>query len=921
MAEIDRLNFVMGMDTAPMARGGTAVTRVFGRMNTKFKAVIGTVGLLSAVFVGFAVKAVKAGTKFESAWNEVRTLLDETTTDTVALRKEVLRLADSIGRPPTELSQGLYQVISAGVSDTADAMHVLEVATKASIAGLTDSFTAVDAITTVMNAWKLEIKDVTLISDLMFNAVKEGKLTFGELSANIGKVATTAALAKVSFAEVSAALATMTKSGLSMEESTTALNQLLLQTIKSQDEAKITAKKYGFELSATALAAKGLGGLMNDIATATDGNIDALVALMPNIRAFTGEAILAGMASEEFNRILKTTETVLGSTEEALGKIKEGLEETSKALSAKLEVIYIRFAEKIIPALNKGLQATIDLLKSITESEADKILKAIRDIEGISSLTAQVLLRERINDLLEDQEALEIDNAFILEKGGNALSVRLGTMERLKASADGRLAIMQTVANQLVDIARKEGGLIILEEKRVQFAKELQVAEIAVASAFVDQETVGKRGLKILENNRDAIKTSIRLLDRLLDPLTEQKDIIELIGRLEREIDRLRKEGVKDTKKIAENVKDTASEDLELEFSVAFENIGRAGDAIGRLSNEIGALSMKSTNAIIQMGRVADNIGLIQSASRDASSRLIDKLVPGLSIVASGFSILNSIFGDTETQIDTTGRAAERLAEQLRKLEEAFERSIRLRDISAAKEIQERLDRLFATGDLAGISESLLAAFAGGATLQELFPQGAMGAPALGNIISILRSIGQEGAQAFIDFQNVVRDALEDGIITDAEARAIDKAIAKMAEFPGLMSSFSDETLEALDAIEALTDQLSDLADEAERTAEEVALERQREFIAGLPTARLLPAMDEAGELPENRAVRQFVGITELQGNFLIGVLSTSRAIQQSILDLLAERLGAGGGLSIESINRNLGEDIENAERGIGVLS
>ena len=203
-----------------------------------------------------------------------------------------------------EVAPWLFQFLSSGVTDTADAIFVLEVATNASIALLTDSFTAVDAITTVMNAWKLEVKDTTKIADLMFNAVKEGKLTFAELSNNIGKVATTAALAGVSFAEVSAALATMTKSGLSMEESTTALNQLLLQTIKSQDEAKITAREYGFELSATALAAKGLGGLMNDIAKATEGNIDALVTLMPNIRAFTGEAILAGMANEEFNRIL-----------------------------------------------------------------------------------------------------------------------------------------------------------------------------------------------------------------------------------------------------------------------------------------------------------------------------------------------------------------------------------------------------------------------------------------------------------------------------------------------------------------------------------------------------------------------------------------------------------------------------------------
>ena len=131
MPEIDKLNFVMGMNTQGMTRGGTAITRVFGKMNVKFKAVLGTVGLLTAVFLGFTSKAIKAASKFEDSWNEVRTLLDETKTDSKALREEVLRLSVAVGRPPEEVSRGLYQVVSAGVTDAADAMFVLEVATKA----------------------------------------------------------------------------------------------------------------------------------------------------------------------------------------------------------------------------------------------------------------------------------------------------------------------------------------------------------------------------------------------------------------------------------------------------------------------------------------------------------------------------------------------------------------------------------------------------------------------------------------------------------------------------------------------------------------------------------------------------------------------------------------------------------------------
>ncbi len=238
----DRLNFMIGMDSSQFRSGAKGILARFGAMSVASKTLaIGIIGIGVAAIAGFS-KAIKAASEFEDAFNEVRTLIDESTTDTKALSKEVLRLAKAVGRPPEEVSRGLYQVISAGVTDAADAMFVLEVATKASIAGLTDQFTAVDAITTILNAYQLEISEATDVADLMFNAVKEGKLTFSDLASNIGVVASSAALAGVGFDEITAALATLTKGGQSTEESVTALNQLLIQSIKIDGDAAGAAR-------------------------------------------------------------------------------------------------------------------------------------------------------------------------------------------------------------------------------------------------------------------------------------------------------------------------------------------------------------------------------------------------------------------------------------------------------------------------------------------------------------------------------------------------------------------------------------------------------------------------------------------------------------------------------------------------------
>lgn len=1009
MPEIDKLNFVMGMNTQGMARGGTAITRVFGKMDVKFKAVLGTVGLLTAVFLGFTAKAIKAASKFEDSWNEVRTLLDETKTDSEALREEVLRLSAAVGRPPEEVSRGLYQVISAGVMDTADAMFVLEVATKASIAGLTDQFTAVDAITTVMNAWGLEVKDTTKIADIMFNAVKEGKLTFNDLASNIGQVASTAALAKVSFEEVTAALATMTKAGLSMEESTTALNQLLLQTIKAQDEAKVTAREFGFELSSTALAAKGLVGLMNDIATATEGDIDALISLMPNIRAFRGAAILAGTGVDEFNRILKTTETALGASEEAFRKMKESTSEMAKELSTKVEVAFIRFGTKILPLVNAGLESITKLFERITDTEADKILKAIKEIEGVSVLSAQVILRDKINRILEDQRELQKDIAMQQQFGAKALLSTLGLWERNARQSIFTLNTTTAMAEQLAITMKQTNAIVLLEEKRAKFVEEIKVAEIAVALGFVDQNKIGKRALKILTDRRDAMKISLKLLDAALKPLKEQAENDALILKLETEIGRLRKEGVKDTKEIAENLGEAASTDLKLDLTVAFTNIGRAADAVGNLGRELGALSVNSAGALVQVGSLTDGIAEFRSISAKTGSSLFDKLIPGMAIAASGLSILNTIFGKTEKRTRAVSNSANILADKMRKLNEAFERSINLRDISARQELQERLQRLLSAGDLAGIPEDVLRAFVEGVDFKDIFPPELLRTQAFQNIVNLLRDIGVEGAQAFLNFQDIVRAALEDGIITPEEAQAIDDAIRKMAEFPNLMSQFSDETLDAIVAIENLTDRIRTLADEADeafidafetllkegtkqelftalrelgltaaqiasiagaedlaaameallalqqdiaddenaeqiiqlirrmieimfgieevsRQAKDIAVRRERDRDTIFPRNQREGREEGGGILdpfinPDTTSVRQFVGITELQSNLIIGILNTSRAIQQEILNVISERLGEGGkGDDIGTINEILADDIENAGRGEGVL-
>ncbi len=75
------------MDSSQFKSGAKGILARFGAMSSASKALaIGIVGIGVAAIAGFS-KAIKAASDFEDAFNEVRTLVDESTTDTKALAR------------------------------------------------------------------------------------------------------------------------------------------------------------------------------------------------------------------------------------------------------------------------------------------------------------------------------------------------------------------------------------------------------------------------------------------------------------------------------------------------------------------------------------------------------------------------------------------------------------------------------------------------------------------------------------------------------------------------------------------------------------------------------------------------------------------------------------------------------------------
>lgn len=311
---------------------------------------------------------------FQAAFAEVRSILPDVERNAARAAKGIEKISESVVQSPEDLAKGFYQVISAGVTDTSEALEVLRVSANAATAGLTDSFTAVDAITTILNSYQLSVSDATKVSDLLFTTVREGKLVFKDLADNIGKVAPVAFAAGVSIEETLAAVATLTKGGLRPDIAITALRTALGSVIKPTAEAERTARQLGIEFNTAAIKSQGLVKWLAEVQEKTGGNERVVARLFGEVRGLTAVLALAGAQAEEFARISAQMGEAEGATADAVDEVNDKIESQWDLLKSRLSPLFNAIGDSIANNWNENLKETNRNLE-VTE----RILKRIKD--------------------------------------------------------------------------------------------------------------------------------------------------------------------------------------------------------------------------------------------------------------------------------------------------------------------------------------------------------------------------------------------------------------------------------------------------------------------------------------------------------------------------------------------------------------
>lgn len=389
------------------SKASAMVTDFFGKLKL-------AAGLGVAAIGAIGFKAAESSMDFEAAIRHATGLLvaqGATSEEADAAYKQfadtILSTAPELAKAPVDLANSLYLPLSvmaqAGQVNTsvADSLKIVAAASKAATAGFADSTVVTTALSRVMGAYSASADEATHYTDIMQQAVNYGLMTFSDLAQGIGMVAGPAAALKIPFDQVAAAIATITRRGIVPDEAFTALNKFMLAIEKPHPEAianleAMFGPDWQSHFSATALAAKGLGGVIDDLigkvkptkdqlaelnqatqfgsdedirnagAAILGDRVDQLIGIIGDVRGLRGVlSLTAEGGGTSFAQALDLTGNSAGAVQKQFDEYRKTTQYAKDEFSSFMDVVKENLLSGVLPSLGDAFHSASDNLAEL----------------------------------------------------------------------------------------------------------------------------------------------------------------------------------------------------------------------------------------------------------------------------------------------------------------------------------------------------------------------------------------------------------------------------------------------------------------------------------------------------------------------------------------------------------------------------
>lgn len=293
----------------------------------------------------------QSAAEFETSVAKVSTLVDTSKVSMRGMRDELLQLSGETGKSVNELSEATYQAISASV-EVENAIVTTEKANKLAVGGFTSSATAVDVLTTALNAYNLSADQTEHVSDILVTTQNLGKTTVDELASSVGKTIPLAAAYNVEMDNLSTAYAQLTKNGIATAEAGTYIKSMLNELgDSSSNVAKALKDETGSTFAELSSEGKSIGDVIDVLVDSVNGNLTKFNELWGSVEAGTGALSLAKAGSDAYNDTLMAMKDSAGATELAYRKMMDTTEAASQKFSNSAQNVAAAIGDDINPSL------------------------------------------------------------------------------------------------------------------------------------------------------------------------------------------------------------------------------------------------------------------------------------------------------------------------------------------------------------------------------------------------------------------------------------------------------------------------------------------------------------------------------------------------------------------------------------------
>lgn len=367
--------------------------------NELFGQVSKQAAVASTAIAALGIAAAKMAVDFNEGFGKVQTLIPGAKERVKEFQDEILNLSPAVGKTTKDLTDGLYEVISA-FGDSADSAKNLELAAKGATAGGATTKDSIALLSAVTKGYG-DTSNIAQkkVSDLAFTTVKLGQTSFPELAASIQRVTSQSNTLKISQEELFSVFSSGTGVIGGAAEVSTKFSALLTEMQKPGDRLAKTFKALGVE-SGTELIENfgGLQGALQALKSEAEKTGEPISNLFGSAEAGKLALYASGEGAAKFTSDLQAMNQAAGATEQAF---KDATTEGPNAFGFQLQqaslnaqAFAVKVGQELIPTLQSLLNPLfkgVEYLKNLDAQTIKTIVGVGKIILTATALTAAVM--------------------------------------------------------------------------------------------------------------------------------------------------------------------------------------------------------------------------------------------------------------------------------------------------------------------------------------------------------------------------------------------------------------------------------------------------------------------------------------------------------------------------------------------------